>query len=147
VLVYCLSRVLDVGLAREFGCDTCVEIVDGEAFGDRLRAALEKRPGNLRLIHRPVAYYDAANAPGVDWALPEVMVFSKLACYSRQSEYRFAFARPDVFELSGTTQELVFREPANSGAASALQPTIVHVGDIRELTEVHDWSRLTSGCS
>jgi len=145
VYVFCVSRALDAALATEFECDACVEILDGEEFGSRLKTAVERLPGERRFIQGPVAYYALPDAPVIDWALPEVMVFSKLAEYSRQAEYRFAFGRSDIFELSGTTQELVFGEPMRKSATCTRPPEVIQVGNLRDVTVVHRWGRLTRG--
>jgi hypothetical protein len=79
-----------------------VEITDAEAFAARLRASIECPASQLKLVQGPVRYYELADAPGVDWALPEVMLFGKHCFYARQQEYRFAFGHAEVFDLSGT---------------------------------------------
>jgi hypothetical protein len=147
VFVFCVSRVLDANLAAEFGCDACVEVADGEEFGNRLKAAVERLPGQPRFLQGPVAYYDSAEAPGVDWALPQRMVFSKPACYSRQAEYRFAFGQPEVFEPSATNQALVRGEPPQANAVCVPQPEVVDIGNMRDFAAVVPRGRLTSGCS
>jgi hypothetical protein len=143
VFVFCVSRVLDANLAVEFGCDACVEVMEDEEFSKRLRAAVEGLPGQARFLQGPVAYYDSAGAPGVDWALPERMVFSKPACYSRQAEYRFAFGKPEVFELSATSQELVRGEPTQPSAVFVPRPEVVEIGNIRDIAAVVQRGRLT----
>jgi hypothetical protein len=109
VFVFCVSRVLNTELARDFGCDVCVEIADADAFAERLKRAIEGPEHYRSFVHGPVSYYGLADAPGIDWTLPKTMVFAKLTSFARQQEYRFAFGHAGAFDMARTTQELCYR--------------------------------------
>jgi hypothetical protein len=135
IFVYCVSLGFDEDVAREFGYDSYVEILDGEGLSRRLKTAIATAAPGARMFEGAVQYYEDSDPPGINWALPEVMVLSKRAFYASQWEYRFAFGPKDALELGSTVQKLVFRQ--DKPAAKKTGPVkVVQVGDIRDISRV-----------
>ena len=137
VWVFCVSRHLDWTLATEFNADTCVEIVDVRRFILKLHRGVKTKAVSSVLINRPVRYYETADPAGVDWALPDRIIFSKRHRYAGQAEYRFAFGDRQFFKVGNAVQRLQFGEVAPLGQAVIPDPVTLEVGDLRRLVRVH----------
>ena len=137
IFVFCASKTLSQSLAQEFRSDACVEISDFEAFLSKLQIAVAAQPGSNVLLHGAVSYYQDADPPGVNWALPDAIIMSKRDFYRRQCEYRFAFAEREVLDVGRTAQRLVTGavQPTHSNRGAA--PRELAVGDIRSISVVY----------
>lgn len=138
IFVFCVSQALSRDLAQEFGADACVELTDGEAFLSQLEAAVHSQVGSSVSLHRAVSYFQDADPPGVNWALPEAIVMSKRAFYSGQSEYRFAFGKRGVFDLGQTVQQLALGDVRPS-QSTIPGPRLISIGNIRQISLMHSW--------
>jgi hypothetical protein len=139
VFVFCVSQRLDEPLAREFGADACVEILDTRKFVLKLQRAVRSQVEAAVLINGPVNYYETEDPAGVNWALPDTIVRSKRSGYAAQSEYRFAFANRRVLKIGNTIQRLQFREVGPIEPPMLAEPRLLHVGSVRTFTAVHTW--------
>jgi hypothetical protein len=139
ILVFCLSKTLSPELAREFNADTCVEITQPELLLARIRSSLQLRRWvrRGRLLHGPVDYYSSEEPPQAEWAVPERMVMRKTIEYTRQAEYRLAFARGDALQVNNVNTQI-------TSTPGAIQPTleghpehVLRLGSVAKLCRVH----------
>lgn len=137
VWVFCVSERFDSQMAAQFEADACVEIHDVRRFVLKLQQAVKKQATSSVLINRPVRYYDTEDPAGVNWALPEQIIYSKRGGYSAQSEYRFAFANRQVLKVGNAVQRLQFGEVTPVAPATIPAPSVLQVGDLRKIAKVH----------
>lgn len=139
IFVFCLSTVLSAELATQFQASTCVEILNPNRFIAGVRAALLRRPSikSKMLVHGEVKYYTPDERPIVDWALPERIAMSKLSLYSRQQEYRFAFAINGAFQVENTRLRLVSAGERKFPRADAHSERLFKLGSLAKVCKVH----------
>lgn len=137
VWVFCVSQSLDWALADEFEADSCVEINDVRRFILKLQRAVKEQVTSSVLLNRPVRYYETDDPADVNWAIPDQIIYSKRGGYSRQSEYRFAFANRQVLKVGNAVQRLQFGEVAPVGQVVIPDPAVLEVGDLRKLVRLH----------
>ncbi len=146
IFVFCASTLLNPALADEFQSDTCIEILDEVKLISRIRAALllraRVRPPKT-LLHGPVTYYDSAEPPIIDWALPDRITMSKSNRFRGQSEYRIAFAVNDAFRVQDTSQVLTTRERAPLVRERLYPQDTLVLGDLRRIVHVHRFKSAT----
>lgn len=139
IFVFCLSTVLSAELAAQFKVGACVEIVNPAKFISEVRAALLRRPSikDKTLVYGEVKYYTADEPPIVDWALPERIVMSKLACYSQQREYRIAFAVNGAFKVENTRVRLIAPGERRPQRTAAHPERFLKLGSLSKVCKVH----------
>jgi hypothetical protein len=134
---FCCSTELSDDLFVAFGADTCVEILDPEAFFLRCRVAVRTPlpidpPG---LIHRPVAYFRPNREAPLDVTNSKNLPFLKHFGFADQKEYRAAFARQ-----GGFTQVQRIVQPhftfAEEIAAAGRHERLLRLGDLRGITNI-----------
>src|SRR5260370_40832235 len=59
IYCFCLSRRKEEDLFTQFGCDTCLEILDGQEFFGRCKRAISRLRSSpdWSLAHRPAEYF------------------------------------------------------------------------------------------
>jgi len=140
VWVFCVSQHLDWGLASQFGADACIEIFDMRRFVLKLQRAVKTQLVSSALLNRPVRYYETEDPAGVNWAIPDQIIFSKRAGYSEQAEYRFAFANRRVLKVGNAVQRIQFGDDRPVDQSVPPEPKALVVGDLRKITKVHSKS-------
>lgn len=147
IFVFCTSTLLSEALAREFKAAICIEIVEEIKFISRLRDALIRRP-RVRppktLLHAPVNYYDSADPPIVDWALPDRIAMSKPIPFAYQLEYRFAFCVNDAFRVENTTQIITTQKRTANVRVTPYPQELLVLGSLRKLVRVHRFNRVVA---
>jgi hypothetical protein len=114
IFVFCLSRAFSADLWDEFAAVVCIEVVDVPQFCSRVVAGLPGdasfpgAPGRER-VGRRVDYYNASEAAGTRYALPDQIACSKLAGYRRQDEFRLVFSRTDALKFQKVDMKLVLQ--------------------------------------
>ncbi len=139
IFVLCLSRTLSSELAREFGADVCVEITEPTALLSRVRSALLLRRWvrRGRLLHGPVEYYSPEDPPLAEWAIPERMIMRKTIEYSRQDEYRLAFARGAALQVNNVETQITSTPGLTQPTLDGHPEHMVCVGAIERVCKVH----------
>lgn len=140
IFVFCTSMVLSATLAQEFNADACVEIYDIPKFASKLKSALPvtgQRP--YEMIHGAISYYNSSDPPIGVWAFPDIIIMQKLDAYSRQREYRFAFAPKELLQFGSTTQQLVEGSSVEQNTPINQNQQILTVGCIDDICKVHTW--------
>ena len=137
IFVLCLSTELSIQIAQRFSATVCVEIKDPGAFLASVRSHLQLRKSVDPCFHHgKVNYYDAAVAPIIDWALPEIVARSKSNSFEWQQEYRIAFAEAGAFrienvQLSLQTKFMPFPQAKNHTLRK------IRIGSIRRFCRLH----------
>lgn len=139
IFVLCFSQERSAELAREFEADVCVEIRNPVALLAKVRSALMLRKWvvNGRLLHGKVDYYSSSEAPLAEWAVPERMVMRKTDDFSRQQEYRLAFARGDALKVNNVTTQITASPGATQPTLDGHPEHIIRVGSIAKLCTIH----------
>lgn len=139
IFVFCFSQELSAELAREFDADVCVEIHNPVALLAKVRAALRLRKWvkNGRLLHGKVDYYSQSEAPLAEWAVPERMVMRKTNEFSRQREYRLAFARGDALRVNNVMTQITATPGATQLTLDEHPEHILRVGSLVKLCVIH----------
>jgi hypothetical protein len=138
IFVFCTSMVLSEELAQEFESNVCIEI-NVDDFSLKLKADLfsMQKVTHKKILSQNVEYYPETKPPIVDWALPEKIIMSKLDCFKRQKEYRFAFCFGDAFSIGSTTHRLVKTSNDKQFVASNYSHQILQLGSISDICKVH----------
>jgi hypothetical protein len=106
IYCFCLSRLKNLELFKQFQSDVCVEIKDVTEFLRRWRRAESKIKSfaEWELLHRDVTYFRMDRASSIDVKNPRNLPFFKLEKFCHQNEYRLVTARQKAFTL---IQEIV----------------------------------------
>jgi len=151
IFIFSLSKKLCSDLAREFGADACIEFEKPALVISKLITAVHIRKSIKpnRLFHGEVKYYTEQEGPNIDWALPSTIAMRKLACFSRQEEYRFVFSHDNFLKIGKTNQEVEIpsskREveipSSNSKPERENYPEVsLKIGNIKKYCQVHKFS-------
>jgi hypothetical protein len=139
IYCFCFSRRKDADLFRQFGSNTCVEILDIRELLRRWHRAVKKLKSSSEweLIHRDVEYFHVARAALADIKNPRNLPFFKLETYAHQDEYRLVAARTRYLKL---IQEIVDARRYDFGAeAKAFQVRQIpfKLGCLEDITRTH----------
>lgn len=142
IFVYCLSALCNESLAKDFKTKTCIEIVKPMIFIGLIRNAIERRSSikNKQLTHGLVNYYLPSDPPLGDWALPEKIALSKLSLpsFTRQKEYRIAFAVNRAFDVYNVNTKLVLQnEQRDKNKYKNYPEKVFKLGDLSKICKVH----------
>ena len=142
LLIFCMSETLRPDLFAEFEADTCIEIVDTDAFLTRCNRAVDRqsRFSDPGLMHQQVEYYSPSNEVRGDITDPRMIPFFKHVSYARQSEYRLAVALQRGLVITKRIANELFTWDEDLASAAPTERTL-YVGPLRDITVVHRASR------
>ncbi len=135
IFVYCVSNSYSELLVRAFNALACIEIFNKAAFFGRLTPAL---PLDAKLVSGAVEYYRYQQPEQLKTpmgATPDKIVKSKLARYSYQDEYRFAFCRTSALDPGSARFCLREFKPAPNPSEHHDEP--LHLGSLRDICKLH----------
>jgi hypothetical protein len=140
IYCFCLSSRKEEAFFEQFGCDTCIEILDVPEFLRRCKRAVTslRSSTDWEFIHRNIEYFRVDVAASLDIKDPRNLPFFKLDKYIHQGEYRLVAARTGAFKL---IQEIVNFDAGHDFSAEA--KTMVarkinfQLGSLRDITSVH----------
>jgi hypothetical protein len=116
IYLFCMSLSFTDLLKKEFNAVACAEILDPRAFISRwLNALPEGAKQEGKHVARKVCYYKPEDVPGNVWALPDLIVRTKLKRFEYQHEYRLAYTTTDAFAF----QNVSTRSPQSAALAKA----------------------------
>lgn len=133
IFIFSLSKKLCPDLACEFGADVCIEFEKPEVIISMLNNAAKPN----ELFHEEVKYYTVQEEPEINWALPRSIAMRKLACFSRQEEYRFIFSQDNSLEIGKTTQEIEMANSKRRPKRESYPQELLQIGNIEKYCKVH----------
>lgn len=140
VFILCASASMTDELRVKFEAKACVEIRKVATFCARIQAEL---PPNATFRAHRVTYYSPAAEPGVKWAFPDMIAFSKVDSYAWQDEYRFAFSLSGALQDGKTTQRVNIHGPIHGTdptlAVTVPRPYGLSIGDLSDICELHEF--------
>jgi hypothetical protein len=111
IYIFCMSHSVTDNLKDEFKAVACVEILDPRVFIKRWLGAIpEEAQKEGKHVARKVAYYKPEDVPGNVWALPDLIITTKLKRFEYQDEYRLAYTTTNAFAFENCTYQLVDRK-------------------------------------
>jgi hypothetical protein len=138
IYVFCMSHSVTETLKSEFKAVACAEILDPRGFIHRWRGALpEAAQKDGKHVARRVAYYEPANVPGNVWALPDLIITSKLKRFQYQDEYRMAYTTTEAFAFENCTYQLVDRKARPAPKQEEHFHQTLELGDLRDICRIH----------
>lgn len=145
IFVFCASNRRSDDLARRFAAPFCVEVSDVDALIERIRARANPTSSldYGATQQQAVEYRDSTKEPGVDWALPEKLVFIKPPAFAWQDEYRIAIGRRGAFDVNAVDCAIEADAGAAPGAidhAAPSEPLRFRLGDLGEIATLHHLS-------
>jgi len=139
IFIFSLSKKLCPELAREFGADVCIEFEKPVNVISKLVNAVHIRrsikPNTL--FQGEVKYYTEQEGPNIDWALPSTIAMKKLACFSRQEEYRFMFSQDNSLKIGKTKQEVEITSSKSKHMRENYPEVSFKIGNIMKYCQVH----------
>jgi len=125
-------------LKKEFQAVACVEVFDPRAFINRwLNALPEEAKEEGRHVARRVAYYRPKDVPGNIWALPDLIVTTKLKSFQYQNEYRLAYTTTDAFAFQNCAYQLIDRKARPVPKPEEHFHQTLEVGSLRDICRLH----------
>lgn len=139
IFVFCMSFERKPELAKEFGTDTCVEILDPVSLLAKIRAslALRKWVKRARLLNGAVDYYSPTEPPLAEWAVPERMIFRKTTEYAHQLDYRIAFARGDALKVDNVETKITANPGEIDPALEGHPEHTLRLGSLARICRIH----------
>jgi hypothetical protein len=138
IYIFCMSNSFNDRLKREFQAQACVEVLNPRAFIFRWLDAIPeeaKKDGNH--VARRVAYYHPEDVPGNVWALPHLIVTTKLKRFAYQDEYRLAYTTTDAFAFQNCTYQLVDRKVRPAPKSEEHLHQDLELGCLRDICALH----------
>lgn len=142
IFIFSTSTILSAELAKEFKNDICIEFTDIGMVINGIRKAVERRKSIKpnKLMHGEINYYHESEEPGINWAFPNNITFSKLNCFARQKEYRFAFSKLSALEYGNTKQEIEMTPSNKEERVNPYPEHLLKIGNIRKYCVVHEFT-------
>jgi hypothetical protein len=138
IYIFCMSHSLTDVLRKEFNAVGCAEILDPRAFIRRCLSALpEEAKQDGKHVARRVSYYSPEDVPGNVWALPDLIVTTKLRRFRYQDEYRLAYTTTDAFAFENCTYQLVNRKARPSPKPEEHLHQTLELGTLRDICRIH----------
>jgi hypothetical protein len=138
IYVFCMSYSFTDALRKEFNAVACAEILDPRTFIGRWVNALPdaaKKEGNH--VARRVSYYKPEDVPGNVWALPDLIVTTKLKSFQNQDEYRLAYTTTDAFTFENCTYQLIDRKARPAPRREEHLRQTLELGNLRDICRIH----------
>jgi hypothetical protein len=138
IYIFCLSLSFNDVLKTEFKAVACAEIFDPRAFINRwLNALPEEAQKEGKHVARKVGYYRPEDVPGTVWALPGLIITTKLKRFEYQDEYRLAYTTTDAFGFENCNYELVDRKARPLPKPEEHLRATLHLGSLRDICRLH----------
>jgi hypothetical protein len=84
-----------------------------------------------------VGYYLPEDVPGNVWALPDLIITTKLKRFGYQNEYRLAFTTTDAFAFENCTYQIVDRKVRPAPKPEEHLRHTLELGDLRDICRIH----------
>jgi hypothetical protein len=138
IYIFCMTLSLSDLLKREFKAVACVEILYPCAFISRWVNALpEEAKQDGKHVARRVGYYKPEDVPGNVWALPDLIVTTKLKRFEYQNEYRLGYTKTDAFAFQNCTYQLVDRKARPAPKPEEHLRQTLELGNLRDICRIH----------
>ena len=138
IYIFCMSRSFSDVLKNEFSAVAGVEVVDPLAFIGRWRDALpEAAKQKDKHVARRVEYYKPEDVPGNVWALPDLIITTKLKRFQYQDEYRLAYTTTDAFGFENCAYHIVNRNARPLPRPEEHLHQTLALGNLREICRNH----------
>jgi hypothetical protein len=138
IYVFCISHSFNDLLKKEFNAVACAEILDPRAFIRRFLSALpEVAKQEGKHVARRVSYYNPEDVPGNVWALPDLIITTKLRRFRYQDEYRLAYTTTDALAFENCTNQIVDRKARPAPKPEEHFHQTLELGDLRDICRVH----------
>lgn len=138
IYVFCMSHSFNDKLRAEFNAVACAEITSPREFIQRwLRALPEEAKAQGQHVARRVGYYRPEDVPGNVWAIPDLIVTTKLKPFAYQDEYRLAFTTTDAFGFENCAYQLVDRKARPLPRPEEHFHQTLQLGSLREICRLH----------
>ena len=134
VFVFCTSTENSDYLYKKFSAVGCVEILNLDAFKKRILRVIKKPIHNIKnqtLLADSVSYYDHEQESGTRHACPDQIIMSKLTNFSKEKEFRFAFAKAkNAFDVNNVNYSLSHEIVPSNSAGNGKKLTLGGLTDI-----------------
>jgi len=138
VYIFCMSLSFNDTLKNEFQAAACVEIFSRRAFISRwLNALPEEAKKRGKHVARRVGYYRPEDVPGNVWALPDLIITTKLKRFEYQNEYRLAYTTTDAFAFQNCAYQLVDRKARPLPKPEEHLHQRLELGSLRDICRIH----------
>ena len=138
IYIFCMSHSFTDTLKKEFSAVACAEISDPRAFISRwLKALPEEAKQEGKHVARRVGYYKPEDVPGNVWALPDLIITTKLKRFEYQDEYRLAYTTTDAFGFENCNYQLVDRKARPGPKPEEHFRQTLELGDLRDICRIH----------
>jgi hypothetical protein len=138
IYIFCMSNSFNDNLKNEFKAVACVEIIDPRMFINRWQSALpEEAKMKNKHVARRVAYYNPEDVPGNVWALPDLIITTKLKHFQYQDEHRLAYTKTDAFDFENCNYQLVDRRARPAPKSEEHFHQTLELGDLRDICRIH----------
>jgi len=138
IYIFCMSHSLTDVLKKEFNAVACAEIVEPRAFIRLWHGALpEGARQESRHVALSVIYYKPEDMLGNVWALPDLIVTTKLKRFQYQDEYRLAYTTTDAFAFENCTYQLVDRKARPAPRPEEHLRQTLELGNLRDICRIH----------
>jgi hypothetical protein len=138
IYIFCMSLSFTEVLKKEFKAVACTEILYPRSFITRwLNALPEGAKQEGKHIARRVGYYKPEDLPGNVWALPDLIITTKLKHFEYQNEYRLAYTTTDAFAFQNCTYQLIDRKARPSPKPEEHIRQTLKLGNLRDICRVH----------
>lgn len=135
-----MSHSFTEALKNQFKAVACAEIFNPRAFIHRWLDALpEEAQQERKHVARRVGYYRPEDVPGNVWALPELIITTKLKCFEYQNEYRLSYTTTDAFAFQNCTYQLVDRKARPSPKPEEHHYQTLELGSLRDICRIHSF--------
>lgn len=81
----------------------------------------------------------AGRCAGNVWALPELIITTKLKCFEYQNEYRLSYTTTDAFAFQNCTYQLVDRKARPSPKPEEHHYQTLELGSLRDICRIHSF--------
>ena len=138
IYIFCMSNSFTDNLKNEFKAVACVKLLDPRMFINRWLDALpEEAKKEGKHVARRVAYYQPEDVPGNVWALPDLIITTKLKRFEYQNEYRLAYTTTDAFGFENCNYQLVDRKARPAPKPEEHSHQTLQLGNLRDICQLH----------
>jgi hypothetical protein len=144
IYIFCMSLAFTDLLKKEFNAVACAEILEPRTFISRWLNALPdgaKQEG--KHVARRVGYYRPEDVPDNVWALPDLIITTKLKRFEYQNEYRLAYTTTDAFAFDNCTYQLVDRKARPLPKPEEHLNQTLELGNLRDICRVKTFYTVT----
>jgi hypothetical protein len=125
-------------LRREFNAVACAEILDPRTFiRSWLNALPEAANQEGKHVASKVSYYRPEDVPGNVWALPDLIITTKLKRFQYQDEYRLAYTTTDALAFENCTYQIIDRKAWPAPKCEEHLRQTLELGDLRAICRMH----------